>query len=350
MKSLNENNLQQPFFPNFFTLMFAFLVLKYQKRNQNNIVAIIEVGLGGKFDWTKFFHPMICVITRLDFDHTEILGKTPYSIAWNKFGITTKDSTNFTIPQAPLFQEALKKLVSETGRNLYCVSPNWKKEMGLKGPTAEVNSSLAISASIGFMKKIGFIRSNANKLDFNFNFIKSSNENNIINVDKENCSKSNISDIYNYDNVLNNEKLCSLIEEGVRNVHIDGRYQIIFCNGIKWCIDGAHTPESILICQEWFHTECNKDKICKKTESLLLCATSKNRDPNEILGILLNQDWENVFYVTSFGKIEFNNENVEFFNNTQQAIQKVLEIHPKIILVTGSLYLVGETLKTLKAL
>ena len=36
MKSLNENNLQQPFFPNFFTLMFAFLVLSFLEEIELN--------------------------------------------------------------------------------------------------------------------------------------------------------------------------------------------------------------------------------------------------------------------------------------------------------------------------
>lgn len=329
MESLKDKNLKQPFFPNFFTLMFAFLVLKYQ--NQNNVVAIIEVGLGGKFDWTKIFRPTICGITRLDFDHTEILGKTPYSIAWNKFGIITKNSINFTIPQSQLFQEALNKLENEKSKKIYLVIPNWKKEMGLKGPTAEINTSLAVSISIEFMKQI-----KSNKNQFN---------------ESEKIDKNDSFDVvYNYDDVIKDEKLCKLIEEGVKNAHIDGRYQTIFCNGIKWLIDGAHTKESIEICSKWFLNECCKDKIDIKNDSILLCAISKNRNPNETLEILLNHDWKNVFYVTSFGKIELNQKKVEFFNNTQLAVQKVFDIRPKSVLVTGSLYLVGDVLKILNNL
>jgi len=48
---------------------------------------VIEVGLGGALDATNVVTPAVSVITRLDFEHTSILGDTMGEIATNKAGI-----------------------------------------------------------------------------------------------------------------------------------------------------------------------------------------------------------------------------------------------------------------------
>lgn len=50
-------------------------------------VAVLEVGLGGRFDATNVVHPMATAITSIGFDHQEHLGKTLGEIAREKAGI-----------------------------------------------------------------------------------------------------------------------------------------------------------------------------------------------------------------------------------------------------------------------
>ena len=50
-------------------------------------VAVIEVGMGGELDSTNIVDPTVSVITRLDFEHTAVLGSTLAEIARNKAGI-----------------------------------------------------------------------------------------------------------------------------------------------------------------------------------------------------------------------------------------------------------------------
>ncbi|MDG3583695.1 bifunctional folylpolyglutamate synthase/dihydrofolate synthase [Galbibacter pacificus] len=50
-------------------------------------IAIIEVGLGGRYDSTNIIVPEISVITNIGFDHTDMLGDTLEKIAWEKAGI-----------------------------------------------------------------------------------------------------------------------------------------------------------------------------------------------------------------------------------------------------------------------
>jgi len=64
------------------TLM-AFLY--FLRRNVD--YAVIEVGMGGRYDCTNVIHPLVSVITNVSLDHTERLGETIEEIAWDKAGI-----------------------------------------------------------------------------------------------------------------------------------------------------------------------------------------------------------------------------------------------------------------------
>src|SRR5262245_21060789 len=50
-------------------------------------VAVLEVGLGGRFDATNVVTPMACAITTISLDHQEYLGNSCSSIAFEKAGI-----------------------------------------------------------------------------------------------------------------------------------------------------------------------------------------------------------------------------------------------------------------------
>ena len=49
--------------------------------------AVVEVGAGGRLDMTNVVHPEVSVITSVGLDHTETLGSTIAEIAWQKAGI-----------------------------------------------------------------------------------------------------------------------------------------------------------------------------------------------------------------------------------------------------------------------
>ncbi|MCX7737894.1 MAG: bifunctional folylpolyglutamate synthase/dihydrofolate synthase [Hydrogenothermaceae bacterium] len=54
-------------------------------------VAVVEVGLGGRWDATNALYPDVSVITNVSFDHMDLLGNTLRDIAFEKTGITRKD-------------------------------------------------------------------------------------------------------------------------------------------------------------------------------------------------------------------------------------------------------------------
>ena len=50
-------------------------------------IAVLEVGMGGRYDATNVGHPLACAITPISLDHTQWLGKTVAEIATQKAGI-----------------------------------------------------------------------------------------------------------------------------------------------------------------------------------------------------------------------------------------------------------------------
>nr|CAH7732321.1 unnamed protein product [Callosobruchus chinensis] len=55
-----------------------------------------------------FRKTVVAAITSLDFDHTQLLGDTIESIAWNKGGIMKPGSIAFTVPQPETAMKVLR--------------------------------------------------------------------------------------------------------------------------------------------------------------------------------------------------------------------------------------------------
>lgn len=74
--------------PSFFEITVA-MAFDYFARQQVD-VAVIEVGLGGRFDSTNIITPLLSVITNIGWDHMIMLGDTLEKIAFEKAGIIKK--------------------------------------------------------------------------------------------------------------------------------------------------------------------------------------------------------------------------------------------------------------------
>jgi dihydrofolate synthase/folylpolyglutamate synthase len=68
--------------------------------------AVIETGMGGRWDATNVIQPICSVITRIDMDHTEYLGGDIEKIAWEKAGII-KSGTSVVCGSMPVEAEAI---------------------------------------------------------------------------------------------------------------------------------------------------------------------------------------------------------------------------------------------------
>ncbi len=71
--------------PSFFEMTVAMAFWEFALQRVE--YAVIEVGLGGRFDSTNVINPLISVITNISLDHQHILGDTREKIAFEKAGI-----------------------------------------------------------------------------------------------------------------------------------------------------------------------------------------------------------------------------------------------------------------------
>jgi dihydrofolate synthase / folylpolyglutamate synthase len=82
----------------FFEAMTAVALAAFQEAHVD--AAVLEVGLGGRWDATNVGHPLVSVVTRIDYDHQEFLGRRLEEIAGEKAGII-RDGTALSAAQAP---------------------------------------------------------------------------------------------------------------------------------------------------------------------------------------------------------------------------------------------------------
>ncbi|MCM1333995.1 MAG: bifunctional folylpolyglutamate synthase/dihydrofolate synthase [Bacteroides sp.] len=95
-----------------FELLTAAAFLFYDRVRADAVV--LETGIGGLYDCTALVKPEISVITRIDYDHCAILGRTLPEIAAHKAGIIKPGVPAVSSPdQAPEALAVLKKRAAE---------------------------------------------------------------------------------------------------------------------------------------------------------------------------------------------------------------------------------------------
>ena len=83
-------------------------------RNEQVDVAVIEAGLGGRFDSTNVVQPAVCVIPSIALEHTNFLGDTLESIAMHKAGIIKRGAVaivgDISEVALPIFKQEADKV------------------------------------------------------------------------------------------------------------------------------------------------------------------------------------------------------------------------------------------------
>jgi dihydrofolate synthase / folylpolyglutamate synthase len=101
--------------PTFFEQMTAIALVAFAEANVE--VAILETGLGGRLDAVTAAGAEIAAITRIDLDHQEYLGDTLQEIAAEKAAIIRTDSRAVVIgDQQPEALAVIEARLEETGR------------------------------------------------------------------------------------------------------------------------------------------------------------------------------------------------------------------------------------------
>jgi dihydrofolate synthase/folylpolyglutamate synthase len=88
-----------PWHPSFFEMMTAIAFAHFARERID--VAVLEVGMGGRLDATNVVEPVVSVITDIALDHQKFLGNTVGEIAREKVGIIRRGGVVVTLPQQP---------------------------------------------------------------------------------------------------------------------------------------------------------------------------------------------------------------------------------------------------------
>jgi dihydrofolate synthase / folylpolyglutamate synthase len=102
-------------------------------------VSVIEVGTGGRFDATNLLEPLVSVVTPISFDHTPTLGNTLRSIAWHKAGILRAGRPAVLAPQFDEARQVVEEEANALGARLEEVGREWRWRSS--GPGMLVESS-----------------------------------------------------------------------------------------------------------------------------------------------------------------------------------------------------------------
>ena len=109
-------------------------------RRKHVDIALIEVGLGGRLDSTNVVNPLISIITNVAFDHMDFLGNDILDVTREKAGIIKRG-----VPVVTGAQDAPQRIIEETGKSndspVYVMGRDFSYEK--KGPQSMSYSGLS---------------------------------------------------------------------------------------------------------------------------------------------------------------------------------------------------------------
>jgi dihydrofolate synthase/folylpolyglutamate synthase len=161
--------------PSYFELLTALGFLYFAESRVD--LAVIEVGMGGRLDATNIVDPMLSVITDISLDHQEWLGSTITLIAGEKAGILRRSGILVTLPQHPEANQALGEAATELdvrainaadylpaarlsdpggSYSLEVMGQHVQADSPLKGVHQHRNVALAVAAAVELAQHHGF--------------------------------------------------------------------------------------------------------------------------------------------------------------------------------------------------
>jgi dihydrofolate synthase/folylpolyglutamate synthase len=131
--------------PTFFEVVTA-LALKHFSDTRVETV-ILETGLGGRLDATNAIQSNVSVITPIDFDHENWLGKTISEIAAEKAGITKPGVPVVSASQRAEAEKEIRARAAMCGAPIQFVAEQYgQTPIALAGSHQKENAALAIAA------------------------------------------------------------------------------------------------------------------------------------------------------------------------------------------------------------
>ncbi len=272
-----KNNIHLTEFEILTAVMFEYFA-------ENNVdFAVVEVGLGGKYDSTNVIENPVCsIITTIDLDHTERLGDTIEKIAEEKAGIIK--------PNCPVVINASNKgfnvIKSHTVEDQLIIAHEFSLgEMSLKGFHQQENLALAVSSLLLLVPDIKIVT----------------------------------------------------IQSAIKKVVHHGRFE--YFAEKKLLIDGAHNPNGINILRQ------NLDIYFKDYKLRFVFGCLRNKDYKKMVETLFKQGDEIYFNHFNHANSATFEELSSVCKYPSKEYQGKLPEFDGITVVCGSLYMISEVMK-----
>ena len=117
--------------PTFFEFATAIAFRYFKDRAVD--MAVVEVGMGGRYDATNVLHPEVAVITTIGYDHTDYLGDTIEEIAGEKAGIIKDGSKVVTAVEDGAALGVIEAVAKARAASLYRYGREFQVEWAANG-------------------------------------------------------------------------------------------------------------------------------------------------------------------------------------------------------------------------
>lgn len=319
--------------PSYFEITTCMMYLYFYQQKVD--YALIETGLGGKYDATNVVNNpnKICVLTQIGLDHTHILGKTLSEISSQKAGIIGKSNLVMTFKQDPKVNQVFAN-------------------------QAQLQNAKLISLDLAQTIKPLAFTAKTTKFDFDYQThhlpgLKSSL------VGSYQLSNLALA-LATYCEIMQRENktvLKSQVRKGLK-LKFAGRLEIRKIKNRTVIIDGAHNPQKMQGLIDSLKTIFPNQKFS------FIIAFKYNKDIQNMLQIMLPLAEQ--FIITSFdvagGYESYSADPMQVQNQlhklgykktkviyqAKQALKYAVDHAKSPIVVTGSLYLISELFSSVK--
>ena len=308
------DELGKEWMPSFFEVTTAMAFTFFRKKKVE--WAVVEVGLGGRLDATNVVKPVVSVITTVDYDHVNILGDTLEKIAYEKAGIIKEGIPVVTgeTKREPL--EVIEKVAAEKKSDLSVL----ERDFFFCDTSLSLNANSFNYRGDSFYREL-ILRLNGRHQIKNASVAIRALE--VIGELEENA-----------------------LREALKSVNNPGRFEVLEYEGMRVVMDGAHNESGAknlaTTIEDYFPSETivgvigilddkNREKMVEKFKHFLSKVYVTRPRSHRA------QRWKELCDMFRKHGVPCEAEEVPW-----KAFRKALKDPADIILVAGSLYLVGE--------
>jgi len=339
-----------PWHPSFFEMMTA-IAFAYFARERVEI-AVLEVGMGGRLDATNVVEPLVSVITDISLDHQKFLGNTVGEIAREKAGIIRPGGVVVTLPQQPAANDVI-------GNAILDLDARGVNAVQYVPPTTPASAQYLVPST----QKKPFTAENAERdgtqLHYQYPLQVMGKQ---ILVDTPLVGRHQLRNIalaIGAAEELNKQGLAGIrpesIERGIRETHWPGRFQVLPAHD-GWpevVLDVAHNPAGAWALRSALSERYGGRRL------IFVFGAMRDKAISEMTEILFPLAERVIATRPGNPRAAAPEEIQQAASRTATDIDPVADVHSaldrgrqfatadEVIVITGSIYLVGETMSIL---